>query len=190
MGKGSSSTNFQAFLQDELPLRVRRELVSAVESELEPVEERLRIRLHDIVRIVHRQILQSFQQSSTPTDDHIVSGASLLPAPSGVTAPEDTSALLLPSQFIAEDVSLAPWWDPSYASNLDFQHETQLENGEEIFSDPGYGTTPSSAPNTSLATPPDDQSARLAKERPDENETLDWWEAGDGGTSLEDLGAS
>jgi len=153
--ESSTSTEFAAyehFLRNELPSRVREEVIVAVERELEPVEERLRIQLPGIVSIVHRELFQFFQQSRQSTQH---SDAVDLPQNSLESAPGTQSQVPfgdLALQLLAADDQLGTIWDPSFCStsfaNFDEPFslpEPTFPNNEDGWSDPGYGTMPHSA---------------------------------------------
>lgn len=64
MSPGSAAfARYEQFLRQELPSRVREQLHQELERELQPVEERVRSRLQDIVRLVQRALSQAFRSS-------------------------------------------------------------------------------------------------------------------------------
>jgi len=109
---------YQRYLRDELPARVREELVVAVESELEPVEEPLRARLPDIVRIVHRELVQSFQRSLLAPSQTGTTRDIGDPVLSMATTDDQHLPQSLVSHLDANQDPLALFWDESFASDL------------------------------------------------------------------------
>ncbi|RYN68691.1 hypothetical protein AA0118_g1174 [Alternaria tenuissima] len=67
-GESSSSTRFQEFSRLELPRLVRRTLESIVEHEAQPLEDRLKERLVDIVRQCQMQLETMFQTAAGPSN--------------------------------------------------------------------------------------------------------------------------
>jgi hypothetical protein len=132
---------------------VRQELVVAVERELEPVEERLRIQLPDIVRVVHRQLLQTFQQLRTPPDSVTAPGVSDHPQPPAITAEQAQDGLEpLAFQLTAEDDQLGPFWNDAFVIStfagidaFSFQDQLLYPLSGSDASDPGYRTMSNSA---------------------------------------------
>jgi hypothetical protein len=57
---------YEQLLCNELPLAVKQELVVQIEKEICPLEERIRNRLPEIVRIVQRRLFQTIQESQDP----------------------------------------------------------------------------------------------------------------------------
>lgn len=57
---------YEEFLSRELPRHVRKELELAMDSELEPIEDRLKSRLVDIVRSCQEKLFRMYQESLQP----------------------------------------------------------------------------------------------------------------------------
>jgi hypothetical protein len=149
---------YQHFIQDQLPKRVRQELILAVERELEPVEERLRNQLHEIVRIVHREFLQSFQRSLPQPNEIVSLESSQIPAQPTFITEESSRLLPFPFELTAADDVLGTWGNPSFASTAFSEvdqplipYKTVIEVNDGFYSDPGYATMSNSMSNS--ATP-------------------------------------
>lgn len=67
-GETSNVVRFQEFSRLELPRLVRRTLEVTVEEEAHPLEERLKERLVDIVRVCQTQLISLFQSTSNQAD--------------------------------------------------------------------------------------------------------------------------
>jgi hypothetical protein len=60
-------SQYEEFLTRELPRRVRRELELAVEKELEPIEDRLKSKLVDIVCTCQEKLFREYQKPREST---------------------------------------------------------------------------------------------------------------------------
>lgn len=58
-------SRYEQFLRSELPSRVRQELIREIEKELDPVEEKLKSKLPEIVRLVHKTLFEMYQGSKS-----------------------------------------------------------------------------------------------------------------------------
>jgi len=67
-GEPSNVARFQEFSRLELPRLVRRTLEVAVEEEAQPLEDKLKERLVDIVRECQSQLITMFQTTQTPSN--------------------------------------------------------------------------------------------------------------------------
>jgi hypothetical protein len=145
---GNDSERYQLFVQDQMPRQVRQQLIAAVERELEPVEERLRIQLPNIVRIVHREMLQAFLQSLQSNAPTIAQSTAPLVLSTDDQAQVEQSIF----QLTAEDDPLGMWWDSSLADNFAhdmgqpmFHNDLPTATSAGFFSDSGYGVMSGSA---------------------------------------------
>ncbi|KAH8728118.1 hypothetical protein GQ44DRAFT_702646 [Phaeosphaeriaceae sp. PMI808] len=105
-GDASNVIRFQEFSRLELPRLVRRTLEAAVEHEAQPLEDRLKERLLDIIKECQGQLVSMFHATSGPnlnSSDSVTLPASAASVMSATTLPS-TSCSLPAAHGIAGDI--------------------------------------------------------------------------------------
>jgi hypothetical protein len=159
-GESSNITRFQEFSRLELPRLVRRTLEVAVEEEAQPLEERLKERLVDIVRDCQTQLISLFQSTATQSENSPALSLSQLQLPDSGAAVEpspslDTTGIVSVHNTQQQPVQAAPF--PNFDSfqppeTVDYiripvqypEHEQRVTKHEASPPVEGGGNTPDS----------------------------------------------
>lgn len=159
--KSPRSTGFaryEEFLSRELPRQVRRELELALDQELEPIEDRLKSQLVDIVRTCQEKLFRLYQKSARNSPSTATGNGPEIThsdPPSSLSVPVQPSSSTI---SIDVDEQLAPYLAPPYSAfdpwpqmDEDCNFPWQLLENNAI-SDSGYQSL------DWLAKPPSDRS--------------------------------
>lgn len=150
----SNSSRFQEFSRLELPRLVRRTLEGIVEHEAQPLEDKLKERLVDIVKQCQTQLETMFQTAAGSSDTSAEATLNLkaLPSTSIIERPIDTHPPTMFGDFVSTDLhtkseAIPPHLHPNEAPQ---QGGALSETVEPVsdFSDSGYDSislAPSSA---------------------------------------------
>ncbi|RYO42753.1 hypothetical protein AA0111_g398 [Alternaria arborescens] len=113
--ESSNSARFQEFSRLELPRLVRRTLESIVEHEAQPLEDRLKERLVDIVRQCQMQLETMFQTAARPSNTRVEGTLSsrAIMSEQIVERPIDAHLPTTLNDFVSTDLQTKPEVKPS-----------------------------------------------------------------------------
>ncbi|KAF2095586.1 hypothetical protein NA57DRAFT_59575 [Rhizodiscina lignyota] len=137
--------HYEQFLRSELPARVRQELINEIEKELDPVEERLKSRLPEIVRLMQRKLFEAYRRPREPEENlGIRHAADLITQQSSDIAFNFATNDQIAFDIAASDDQLAPFFPTPFAEFVSsfetsddlmlFPHEVE----QQAFSDSAY----------------------------------------------------
>lgn len=137
--------HYEQFLRSELPSRVRQEIVNEIEKELDPVEEKLKSKLPEIVRLVQRTLFETYPGSHSEgrsSSDLEVANSS---GHSGLESYNDSGANdQIALEIAAADDQLAPFFPTPFADFMaSFDPNDMLMEPPNLYDtqsqgDPGY----------------------------------------------------